>query len=54
MEGYVNIIAVRTEDLGRQFVQDILDVVHSDDFKNAITSSDSKYNGFQLPLYFAQ
>ena len=53
LEGYVNVIAVRTEDLGRQFVQDILDVIHSDDFQNAIVRSDSKYNGFQRPLYFA-
>ena len=54
LEGYVNVIAVRTEDLGRQFVQDILDVIHSDDFKNAIVDSNSKYNGFQLPLFFSK
>ena len=54
LEGYVNIIAVRTEDLGRQFVRDILDVVHSEDFKRAIVDVSSKYNGFQLPLSLTQ
>ena len=54
LEGYVNVIAVRTEDLGRQFVHDILDVVHSDDFKNAIVDDSSKFNGFQLPMSFSQ
>ena len=53
LEGYVNVIAVRTEDLGRQFVQDILDVIHSEDFQRSIVSSDSKFNGFQRPRYFS-
>ena len=51
-EGYVNVIAVRTQDLSRQFVRDILDVIHSDDFKNSITAINSKYSGFQRPRYF--
>ena len=49
-EGYINVIAVRTEDLSRRFVRDILDVIHSDDFKNAIINSN--YGGFQRPRYF--
>ena len=54
LDGYVNVIAVRTEDLARQFVQDILDVIHSEDFQGAIAAADSKYNGFQRPRYFSQ
>jgi D-methionine transport system substrate-binding protein len=51
-DGFVNVIAVRTEDLGRNFVSDILAVIHSDDFKDAIFNS--KYSGFQRPIYFMQ
>jgi len=51
-EGFVNVIAVRTEDLSRQFVIDILDVIHSGEFKGAITDIKSKYSGFQRPRYF--
>ena len=51
-EGYVNVIAVRTQDLSRQFVRDILDVIHSDDFRNSIADITSKYSGFQRPRYF--
>ena len=54
LEGYVNIIAVRTEDLARQFVQDILDVIHSDEFRNAITDNNSNFSGFQRPQYFSR
>jgi len=50
-EGYVNIIAVRTEDLPRQFVKDIMDVLHSDDFRDFVTAPGGKYSGFQRPLY---
>ena len=53
-EGYVNVIAVRTQDLSRQFVRDILDVIHSDDFRDSITGINSKYSGFQRPRYFYQ
>jgi D-methionine transport system substrate-binding protein len=52
--GYFIVITVRTEDLGRQFVRDILDVIHTDSFKTPITSADSLFNGFQRPLYFIQ
>jgi ABC-type metal ion transport system substrate-binding protein len=45
------VIAVRTEDLGRQFVRSILDVVHSDAFKDAITDESSIFSGFQRPTY---
>jgi len=53
-EGYINIIAVRTEDLPRQFVKDIMDVLHSDDFRDFITAPGGKYSGFQRPLYLLQ
>lgn len=54
MEGYMIVIAVRTEDLARHFVRDILDVVHSDNFKGVIIAEDSPFNGFQRPRYFFQ
>ena len=53
-EGYINVIAVRTQDLSRQFVRDILDVIHSDDFRESIMDTNSKYSGFQRPRYFYQ
>ena len=53
-EGYMIVIAVRTEDLARGFVRDILDIVHSDVFKDVIISDDSPFNGFQRPRYFFQ
>ena len=48
------VIAVRTEDLGRQFVRDILNAVHSDSFRTAITTDTSPFSGFQRPLYLVQ
>ena len=53
-EGLVNLIAVRTEDLGLQFVRDIMGVVHSDEFRNSIISEGSKYSGFQRPRHFSR
>lgn len=51
-EGFVNIIAVRTEDLGQQFVRDIIDITYSDEFVRIITDPARMYAGFQRPRYF--
>ncbi|MDR1702909.1 MAG: hypothetical protein LBR56_09035 [Sporomusaceae bacterium] len=49
-EDYFNIIVVRTEDLGEQFVKDIVAVTRLDDYKYTIRNS--KYMEFQLPRDF--
>ena len=54
LDGYMIVVTVRTEDLARHFVSDILDIIHSDNFKNAITDENSPFIGFQRPRYFFQ
>jgi D-methionine transport system substrate-binding protein len=49
---YVNIIAVRTEDLNQHFVRDIIAVIHSDTFRDIISDPDGKYVDFQRPHSF--
>ncbi|MCL2698908.1 MAG: MetQ/NlpA family ABC transporter substrate-binding protein [Defluviitaleaceae bacterium] len=49
---YVNVIAVRTEDLGERFVSDILTVMRSEAYWEIITDPNSAYADFQLPLNF--
>ena len=51
-DGFKIVAAVRTEDLARQYVHDLLAVIHSDEFKNAVTAADSPFSGFQRPHYF--
>jgi len=46
------VVAVRTKDLNKQFVRDIIEVTHSDDFRNIIVNPTGKYSGFQLPRSF--
>lgn len=48
-ENYINVIAVRTSDLDKQFVQDIIDAVDSDEFTKVIMDVNGAYSGFQLP-----
>jgi len=49
---YLNVIAVRTEDLNRQFVRDIIDTVHLDAFRHLILDKEGKYAQFQRPHNF--
>ncbi len=51
-EGYVNVIAVRTEDLDQQFVRDIVDTVRSMEYVTMVTDPNGSYSGFQHPRYF--
>ena len=48
-EGYVNVIAVRTEDRNAQFAQDIVSIVHSDEFRKVIEDSSKQYSSFFRP-----
>ena len=49
-EGYVNVIAVRTEDENSQFAKDIVSVVHSDAFRNVIEDTTKQYSSFFRPI----
>jgi len=51
-ENYINVIAVRTEDLSHQFVRDIIDTLHSNEYKQVIINPDGKYVDFQYPRSF--
>jgi len=51
-ESYINVIAVRTEDLSEQFVKDIIYAVRSREYVDVIVDADGKYVGFQRPRYF--
>jgi len=49
---YLKVIVVRTEDLHKQFVQDIITVLQSDEYKSFILESGLKYARFQKPPGF--
>ena len=51
-ENYINIIAVRTEDLSSQFVRDIINALHSDEYIQSIINPNGKYTDFQYPRSF--
>ena len=50
-ENYKIVIAVRTGDLNKQFVRDIIGVLHSDNFREIITAPAGSYASFQLPRW---
>jgi len=50
-ENYKIVIAVRTGDLNKQFVRDIITVLHSDSFREIITAPAGSYASFQLPRW---
>ena len=52
VDNYYNVIAVRTEDLNKQFVRDIIEVIYSDDFRRVIIDPEGMYAGFQWPRWF--
>jgi len=49
---YINVIAVRTEDLNKQFVRDIIYVIHTHNFRDIIVNPTGKYADFQRPRSF--
>ena len=53
-ENIKNLIAVRTEDLGKPFAKDIKSVVESAEFAAAIQDPDHIFRDFQKPLWLQQ
>ena len=51
-DGFMIVAVVRTEDLARQFAYDFMEIIHSENFQQAITDEDSPFSGFQRPNYF--
>lgn len=47
-----NLVAVRTEDLDKQFVKDIKEVIESEDFKKAIEDAKYPFKDFQKPEWY--
>ncbi len=52
VEDTVNLIAVRTEDIDKQFVKDIKEIVESEFFKSQIESSEYEFKEFQRPQWY--
>lgn len=50
---YVNVVAIRTDDMGRQFVMDLTAVLRSEEYKQAIMEEGGKYSHFQYPCNFS-
>jgi D-methionine transport system substrate-binding protein len=48
-EGYVNVIAVRTEDLEKQFVKDIKEAATNKEFKDIVNDPQNGFSAFQKP-----
>lgn len=48
-DGYINVIAVRTEDADSQLSKDVLEVVKSSKFKSVIDDPNGQYKAFQKP-----
>ena len=51
VENYMNVVAVRTEDLNKQFVMDIIKVINSADFCDIIADPAGDYTNFQWPRW---
>jgi len=51
-ENYINVVAVRTEDLNKEFVRDIVGIIHSDAFRDIIVNPAGNYAAFQRPRSF--
>lgn len=47
-----NLVAVRTEDLDKQFVKDIKEIVESESFKNTIEDPKNVFKDFQKPEWY--
>ncbi|MCL2662876.1 MAG: MetQ/NlpA family ABC transporter substrate-binding protein [Oscillospiraceae bacterium] len=48
---YYIVAAVRTEDLNKQFVRDIIDIIYSESFRDVIVDPDGSYALFQWPRW---
>jgi len=50
-ENYKIVVAVRSEDLNKQFVRDIIDIIYSDNFRDVISDPTGRYANFQWPRW---
>lgn len=50
---YVNVVTVKEENKEQQFVKDIIDAYHAEQFQEAILSNE-QFDGYLLPDYFAK
>lgn len=48
---YINVVAVKKENLNKQYVKDIVEAYHSKEFKDAILNN-KQFDGYTLPDYF--
>lgn len=48
--GYFNVIAVRTEDVDKDFSKEITQIVHSDSFRKVIENPEGQYVAFGRPV----
>jgi len=49
-----NLVAVRAEDKGAQFVKDIIAVIESKDFRNAVEDQKNVFSSFQKPEWYVK
>ena len=49
---YINVVVVRTDDLNKKFVRDIISIIHSDNFRAIVDDPNGKYKNFQRPRNF--
>jgi D-methionine transport system substrate-binding protein len=49
---YINVIAVRTEDIDKKFVKDIKEIVLSEEFAKAVNDPKNIYKDFQKPTWW--
>lgn len=52
--GYYNVIAVRTEDLEKDFAKEIYSIVHSDFFREVIENPQGQYIAFARPADYSK
>lgn len=52
--GYFNVIAVRTEDVDKDFAKEIYRIVHSDFFRQVIENPEGQYLAFARPLDYSK
>ena len=51
-EPYKIVVAVRTEDVGREFVKDVNEVIAGEDFKNVVEDPANNFKEFQKPQWY--
>jgi len=51
VDNYMNVVAVRTEDLNKRFVRDIIEVIYSDSFRDIVSDLHGNFAGFQWPRW---